>query len=169
MFLVWSDVSSDCVLPFVGQQRPSVMFSISSDQLHWFGHKVGYYRACKTEEFLPEFQEQLVRLMKNWNMTGFVIFTCLMFSSYSFGANLIFIIWFSLVFHCLRVGFCTLYRWQIDVSWFDQRFGALLTVPIAVCQIMRLSSLMMTPSNGKNPRTNASDAELWCFLWSAPD
>ena len=42
--------------------------------------------------------------MKNWNMTGFILFICHMFSSYSFWANLFFILWFSLIFHCLKAG-----------------------------------------------------------------
>ena len=41
--------------------------------------------------------------MHNWNMI--VIFTCHMFLSYGFWTNVLFILWFCLIFHCLKAGF----------------------------------------------------------------
>ena len=73
----------------------------------------------------------LVICMKKWNTTGFVIFTCPMFSWYSFWTNLPFVLWFSWIFHCLKAWVSTLSRVQIDGSWFDhQRLWVLLMVPI---------------------------------------
>ena len=43
--------------------------------------------------------------MKNWNMIGFVIFPYDTFQSYSFWADLFWILWFSLIFDCLNAGF----------------------------------------------------------------
>ena len=43
--------------------------------------------------------------MKNWHKICFVIFKCHMFSSFSFGANLLFVLWLFLIFHCPKAGF----------------------------------------------------------------
>ena len=40
--------------------------------------------------------------LKNWNRVAFVLWTCHMFSSYILWVNLLFILWLSLVFHCLK-------------------------------------------------------------------
>ena len=48
-------------------------------------------------------------------MVDFVIFTCHMVSSNSFWADLLFILWFSLIFPLSEGWFCTLYRGQNSV------------------------------------------------------
>ena len=47
----------------------------------------------------------LVKCMKIRNMIGFVIITCHAFSLYSFWVNLLFILWFSFIFHFLKASF----------------------------------------------------------------
>ena len=54
-------------------------------------------------DFTKTARTKLVKCMKNLNMIGFVIITWHLFSSYSFWINLLFILWFHLIFHCLKV------------------------------------------------------------------
>ena len=72
-----------------------------------------------------------------------------MFSSYSFWNNLPFILWFSLISHCLKAGFEACHG-QFDGSWFDwQRLWELLMVPIdkaALIQVMAWRRVYAKPS-----------------------
>ena len=93
--------------------------NITWDQCWWFqfwclcanigdGLKFGYNWACKTIFFIKIATTKLVKTIKNWNMFGFVILTCQFFSSYSFWLNLLYTLWFSLLFFPLSESrFCT--------------------------------------------------------------
>ena len=49
-------------------------------------------------------------------MIDFVEFTCHLFSWYSFWVNLLhFILWFSLIFHCLKAGFVQGTKWWFPI------------------------------------------------------
>ena len=87
-------------------------------------------------------------------------------------------------------GMLTMWRTMGKGGYYGGNFSWWTDFRISVWLILRVSNLesretMMTSSNGKNfrvtgplcgkftghrwiPRTKASDAELWCFLWSAP-
>ena len=67
---------------------------------HFYVHsiQVKQYKSTKIWITRP------VKCMKNWNMIGFIIFTYHMCSSYDYWANLLFILWFSLIFRCLKAG-----------------------------------------------------------------
>ena len=70
-------------------------------------------------------------MYKELNVIGVVTFTCHVSSPYSLWANLIFILWFSLISHCLKTGFVPCPGGQIDGSWFDQkRLWVLVMLPI---------------------------------------
>ena len=56
-----------------------------------------------------------VRCMKNWNMIGFVLFACHIFSPNSIWSNLLFILWFFIIFYNLKAG---LYLVQGTNWWF---------------------------------------------------
>ena len=73
---------------------------------------------------------KLVKCVKNWNMIGFVIFACFMYSSHIV-SNLPAILWFALIFHYLEVGLYPIQGILIDGSWFDhQRLWILLMASI---------------------------------------
>ena len=72
---------------------------------------------------------------------------------------------------------------ELDHYWF---FCIINTNPQSAPEVHKIHIHMMTSSNGKNfprnwpfvrgihrsrwiPHTKASDAELWCFLWCAPN
>ena len=80
-------------------------------------------------------QAKLVKFMKNWTMKGFVIFTCHKFSSRSFGANLLFVFWFSFIFHCFKAGFVPYRGEKLMVNDLTHlRLWVLFMVPIHQCQ-----------------------------------
>ena len=54
---------------------------------------------------LTKITTTLNKSMKIRNMIGFVIFTCHTFSFYSFWVNLLFILWFSFIFHFSKSSF----------------------------------------------------------------
>ena len=56
-------------------------------------------------ELWTTYPKKPVKYLKNWNMIGFVMLTYHIFSSNSFWANLVLILRFSLIFHCLKAGF----------------------------------------------------------------
>ena len=66
-------------------------------------------------------QPQWVKYVKNWNLISLVIFTCHIFSSYSFWAISFIIVWFSLIFHCLKAGFVTCPEDKLIVYVFTTR------------------------------------------------
>ena len=90
----------DSYITMVLIRTTSKILSFSGGQLlsHWFGLKAEYKWACKTIEFPKMATTMLVKCMKNWDVIGFAIFTGCRFSSYSFWSNLLFIVWFSLIF-----------------------------------------------------------------------
>ena len=59
---------------------------------------------------------KLVKCMKNWNMISRDICICRMFLRYRFRANLLFILWFSLILHCLKAGFVYCPRYKLVIS-----------------------------------------------------
>ena len=64
--------------------------------------------------------------------------------------------------HCIRV-------WIPNGRNFQPKFiydGKSMTVYHASTDIVPWGTCLI---NGSIPRTKASDAELWCFLWSAPE
>ena len=72
----------------------------------------------------------LVQCMKIRNVIGLVIFTCQSFSLYSFLVNLLFISWFSFIFHFSKASFFTLFRGQTDGCLYAHRILWLLMVSI---------------------------------------
>ena len=76
---------------------------------HWMGPSLGKNEFDKWQHFALKRnwnrKKQTSKCKTNWNIIGYVIFTCNTFSSYSFWVNLLFILWFPLLLHCLWVGF----------------------------------------------------------------
>ena len=146
-----------------------------------FASSLGTNGIVKQYDFTKIAITKLIKRVKNWNMIGFVVFAYHILSSYFFRANYL-ISWVSLIFDCLKAGFVTCPEDKLTVP--DLTSRDLDFCIVDGCYRNWYSDIMMTSSNGNIfhvtgplcgeftgprwiPLTRASDAELWCFLWSA--
>ena len=95
-------------------------------------------------------------------MIGFVVFTYHIFSSYSFWANLLIILWFSLIFHCLKTGLVPCPGDKLMVTDLTTREWVLLMIHIG--RWIRFLGEIGLPCNNKPSSWHDIDENVIIFL-----
>ena len=74
----------------------------------------------------------------------------------------------------IKMSLSAWFVWVVDFIHWPGRGGSVVVIALWRHRMETFSALLAlcagnSPVTGKIPLTKASDAELWCFLWSAPE